>query len=146
MEPTEPLPESIDQAEVDAAVGFARRIEDNIRRAVKVKDDVLRHVVVTLLDEDVALGEERSHDVAQHVVADLDGAADVVLDPPREADGGFDLLLRDGSGQRLDRLHFGVRLSVSLMNDGSRRHRVSLPRPPPSPRAARAAPARQRRS
>ena len=58
MEPTEPLPESIDQAEVDAAVGFARRIEDNIRRAVKVKDDVLRHVVVTLLAEGHILVED----------------------------------------------------------------------------------------
>ena len=58
MEPTEPLPESVDQAEVDATVGFARRIEDNIRRAVKVKDDVLRHVVVTLLAEGHILVED----------------------------------------------------------------------------------------
>ena len=58
MEPTEPLPESVDQAEVDAAVGFARRIEDNIRRAVKVRDDVLRHVVVALLAEGHILVED----------------------------------------------------------------------------------------
>jgi MoxR-like ATPase len=58
MEPTEPLPESVDQEEVDAAVGFARRIEDNIRRAVKVRDDVLRRVVVTLLAEGHVLVED----------------------------------------------------------------------------------------
>src|SRR5215217_5143593 len=58
MEPTEPLPESVAQAEVDATVGFARRIEDNIRRAVKVRDDVLRRVVVTLLAEGHVLVED----------------------------------------------------------------------------------------
>jgi MoxR-like ATPase len=58
MEPTEPLPESVAQEEVDAAVGFARRIEDNIRRAVKVRDDVLRRVVVTLLAEGHVLVED----------------------------------------------------------------------------------------
>jgi MoxR-like ATPase len=58
MEPTEPLPESVDQQEVDATVGFARRIEENIRRAVKVRDDVLRHVVVTLLAEGHILVED----------------------------------------------------------------------------------------
>ena len=58
-----------------------------------------------VLDEDVALGEEGDDDVAQHVVADLDGAADVVLDPPREADCGVDLRLVDGLGQGLSRLH-----------------------------------------
>ena len=58
MEPTEPLPESVPQAEVDATVGFARRIEDNIRRAVKVRDDVLRRVVVTLLAEGHVLVED----------------------------------------------------------------------------------------
>jgi MoxR-like ATPase len=58
MEPTEPLPESVAQAEVDATVDFARRIEDNIRRAVKVRDDVLRRVVVTLLAEGHVLVED----------------------------------------------------------------------------------------
>ena len=51
-----------------------------------------------VLDEDVPLREQGHHDVLEHLVADLDGAADVLLDPAREADGGFDLLLCDGSG------------------------------------------------
>ena len=58
MEPIEPLPRSVAQEEVEAAVGFARRIEDNIRRAVKVRDDVLRHVVVALLAEGHILVED----------------------------------------------------------------------------------------
>ena len=58
MEPTEPLPESVAPAEVDATVDFARRIEENIRRAVKVRDDILRHVVVTLLAEGHVLVED----------------------------------------------------------------------------------------
>jgi MoxR-like ATPase len=58
MEPIEPLPESVAHEEVEAAVAFARRIEDNIRRAVKVRDDVLRHVVVSLLAEGHILVED----------------------------------------------------------------------------------------
>ena len=58
MEPIEPLPASVAQDEVEAAVGFARRVEDNIRRAVKVRDDVLRHVVVALLAEGHILVED----------------------------------------------------------------------------------------
>src|SRR5215208_895118 len=58
-----------------------------------------------VLDEDVALGQQGDHDVLEHVVAHLDRTADVVLDLPREVDGGFDLLVCDGSRQRLDRLH-----------------------------------------
>ena len=58
MEPIEPLPDSVAREEVEAAVAFARRIEDNIRRAVKVRDDVLRHVVVTLLAEGHILVED----------------------------------------------------------------------------------------
>ena len=58
MEPIEPLPDSVAREEVEAAVGFARRIEENIRRAVKVRDDVLRHVVVTLLAEGHILVED----------------------------------------------------------------------------------------
>ena len=53
----------------------------------------------------MALGEERHDDVAQHVVADLDGAPDVLLDRPREGDGRLDLLGGDGIGQGLGRLH-----------------------------------------
>ncbi|HYI19251.1 MAG TPA: MoxR family ATPase [Solirubrobacteraceae bacterium] len=51
MEPIEPLPESVAADEVQAAGAFAKRIEENIRRAVKVRDDVLAHVVVALLAE-----------------------------------------------------------------------------------------------
>jgi MoxR-like ATPase len=58
MEPIEPLPESVAQEEVEAAVGFVRRIEDNIRRAVKVRDDVLNHVVVALMAEGHILVED----------------------------------------------------------------------------------------
>ena len=58
MEPIEPLPGSVAQEEVEAAVDFARRIEDNIRRAVKVRDDVLDHVVVALLAEGHILVED----------------------------------------------------------------------------------------
>jgi MoxR-like ATPase len=58
MEPIEPLPGSVAQDEVEAAVDFARRVEDNIRRAVKVRDDVLRHVVVALLAEGHILVED----------------------------------------------------------------------------------------
>jgi len=58
MEPIEPLPESVPQEEVEATVGFARRIEENIRRAVKVRDDVLGHVVVALLSEGHILVED----------------------------------------------------------------------------------------
>jgi MoxR-like ATPase len=58
MEPIEPLPESVAQEEVEAAVAFARRIEENIRRAVKVSDDVLSHVVVSLLAEGHILVED----------------------------------------------------------------------------------------
>jgi MoxR-like ATPase len=58
MEPLEPLPGSVAPDEVEAAVGFARRVEDNIRRAVKVRDDVLSHVVVSLLAEGHILVED----------------------------------------------------------------------------------------
>jgi len=58
MEPIEPLPRSVAQEEVEAAVGFARRIEENIRRAVKVRDAVLEHVVVALLAEGHILVED----------------------------------------------------------------------------------------
>jgi MoxR-like ATPase len=58
MEPIEPLPRSVAQEEVEAALDFTRRIEDNIRRAVKVRDDVLQHVVVALLAEGHILVED----------------------------------------------------------------------------------------
>src|ERR671915_819912 len=58
MEPIEPLPGSVAHEEVEAAVGFARRVEDNIRRAVKVRDEVLQQVVVALLAEGHVLVED----------------------------------------------------------------------------------------
>ena len=58
MEPLEPLPETVDQAEVDAATDVARRVAGNIRRAVQVRDTVLQHVVVALLAEGHILVED----------------------------------------------------------------------------------------
>ena len=58
MEPLEPLPETVDQAEVDAATSVARRVSANIRRAVQVRDSVLQHVVVALLAEGHVLVED----------------------------------------------------------------------------------------
>ncbi len=58
MEPIEPLPETVGPEEVQAATSFARRVEDNIRRAVKVRDEVLKHVVVALLAEGHILVED----------------------------------------------------------------------------------------
>jgi MoxR-like ATPase len=58
MEPVEPLPEGIDQSEIAAAAQVARRVADNVRRAVKVPDDVLQDVVVTLLAEGHILVED----------------------------------------------------------------------------------------
>src|ERR671919_1111117 len=62
MEPLEPTPEAelnaVGPERVDAAVAVARRIADNIRRAVKVTDDVLEHVIVSLLPEGHILVED----------------------------------------------------------------------------------------
>src|SRR5918992_1117198 len=62
MEPLEPTPEAerntVAPEQVEAAVSVANRIADNIRRAVKVRDDVLRHVVVALLAEGHILVED----------------------------------------------------------------------------------------
>jgi MoxR-like ATPase len=59
MEPIEPLPgEGVAPSEVEAVAGLARRVEDNIRRAVKVGDEVLHHVSVTLLAEGHILVED----------------------------------------------------------------------------------------
>src|SRR3954452_1783212 len=58
MEPLEPLPETVDQAEVDAATSVAKRVATNIRRAVQVRDSVLQHVVVALLAEGHVLVED----------------------------------------------------------------------------------------
>src|SRR3954451_6274850 len=50
MEPLEEAaPEGLAQAEIDAAVSVARRVSDNIRRAVEVREDVLEHVTEGML-------------------------------------------------------------------------------------------------
>src|SRR3982751_5330674 len=62
MEPLEPPPEAapdaLAQAEIDAAVSVAQRVEANIRRAVKVRSQVLEHVSVSLLAEGHVLVED----------------------------------------------------------------------------------------
>jgi MoxR-like ATPase len=60
MEPVEPTPEAetVLPEQVEAAVSVARRIEENIRRAVKIRDEALRHVIVTLLAEGHILVED----------------------------------------------------------------------------------------
>jgi MoxR-like ATPase len=58
MEPIEPLPDSLAPSEVESAVAIARRVADNVRRAVKVRDDVLEHVIVALLAEGHILLED----------------------------------------------------------------------------------------
>ena len=62
MEPLEPTPEAerntVAPEQVEAAVSVATRIADNIRRAVKVTDDVLEHVIVSLLAEGHILVED----------------------------------------------------------------------------------------
>jgi MoxR-like ATPase len=59
MEPLEPKEvESLAASEVEAAAGVARRIEENIRRAVSVSPEVLDRVLVTLLAEGHILVED----------------------------------------------------------------------------------------
>jgi MoxR-like ATPase len=60
MEPLEPSPEAetVAPEQVEAAVSVARRIEENIRRAVKVRDEVVEHVLVSLLAEGHILVED----------------------------------------------------------------------------------------
>jgi MoxR-like ATPase len=59
MEPLEEAaPERLAQAEIDAAVSVARRVGDNIRRAVQVRKEVLEHVIVALLAEGHILVED----------------------------------------------------------------------------------------
>jgi MoxR-like ATPase len=60
IEPLEPTPEAeaIGQQQVDAAVSVARRIGENIQRAVKVRDDILETVIVSLLAEGHILVED----------------------------------------------------------------------------------------
>src|SRR3954464_13588872 len=58
MEPIEPVPDSVAPAQVEAAVDFMRRVGDNVRRAVKVRDEVLQHVLVALVAEGHILVED----------------------------------------------------------------------------------------
>src|SRR5918992_611114 len=60
LEPTEPTPEADTVAphEVEAAMSVARRIEENVRRAVKVRGEILQHVIVSLLAEGHILVED----------------------------------------------------------------------------------------
>jgi MoxR-like ATPase len=60
IEPLEPTPEadSVGPQQVDAAVSVARRIGENIQRAVKVRDDILETVIVSLLAEGHILVED----------------------------------------------------------------------------------------
>src|ERR1044071_135323 len=60
IQPLEPTPEadSIGPQQVDAAVSVARRIGENIQRAVKVRDDILETVIVSLLAEGHVLVED----------------------------------------------------------------------------------------
>ncbi len=60
MEPVEPSPEAekLAPAEVAAAVSLAQRIAENIRRAVKVRDEQLNQMLVSLLAEGHVLIED----------------------------------------------------------------------------------------
>jgi len=59
MEPLEEAaPEGLAPAEIEAAVSVARRVADNIRRAVEVRDEVLERVMVTMLAEGHILVED----------------------------------------------------------------------------------------
>src|SRR4051812_27889263 len=60
MEPLEEeaAPRGLAPAEIDAAVSVARRVTDNIRRAVQIRAEVLEHVAVTMLAEGHSLVED----------------------------------------------------------------------------------------
>ncbi len=59
MEPLEEAaPEGLAQSEIDVAVSVARRVSENIRKAVEVRDEVLEHVTVTMLAEGHILVED----------------------------------------------------------------------------------------
>src|SRR5687768_8015008 len=58
MEPVEPPPPALAGEEIERAAAVARRVADNIRRAVKVRDEVLDHVIVALLAEGHVLVED----------------------------------------------------------------------------------------
>jgi MoxR-like ATPase len=60
MEPLEEeaAPRGLQPAEIEAAVSVARRVADNIRRAVQIRPAVLEHVTVTMLAEGHILVED----------------------------------------------------------------------------------------
>jgi MoxR-like ATPase len=60
MEPLEEeaAPRGLAPAEIDAAVSVARRVTDNIRRAVQIRAEVLENVTVTMLAEGHILVED----------------------------------------------------------------------------------------
>src|SRR3712207_5300726 len=61
MEPLEPTPEAdetLAPAQVAAAVSMAQRISENIRSAVKVREDTLNQVIVALVAEGHILVED----------------------------------------------------------------------------------------
>src|ERR687887_749946 len=60
IEPLEPTPETDSPArqQVDSAVSVARRIGENIQRAVKVRDEILEHLIIALLAEGHVLVED----------------------------------------------------------------------------------------
>jgi MoxR-like ATPase len=58
MEPLEPTSDVVAPTEVEAATSLSRRIAGNIQRAVKVRDEVVERVVVTLLAEGHVLVED----------------------------------------------------------------------------------------
>src|SRR5215208_2312892 len=60
IEPLEPTPEAdtVGRQQTEAAVSVARRIGENIQRAVKVRDEILETVIVSLLAEGHILVED----------------------------------------------------------------------------------------
>jgi len=61
MEPVEPTPEadeSLAPAQLAAAMSMAQRISENVRRAVKVRDEQLSHTIVALLAEGHVIVED----------------------------------------------------------------------------------------
>jgi MoxR-like ATPase len=58
MEPIEPVPDSVAPAQVEATVEFVRRVSENVRRAVKVRHDVLENLLVALIAEGHILVED----------------------------------------------------------------------------------------
>jgi MoxR-like ATPase len=60
IEPLEPTPEAdtVGRQQIDAAVSVARRIGENVQRAVKVRDEILETVIVSLLAEGHILVED----------------------------------------------------------------------------------------